>query len=92
MVHDRVQTSELNITHDFLSQMLGTRRSSVTLAAGVLHRAGAMEYRRSRIHILDCEGLAGMACECYGIVKQSWDRMRSSNIQGRYSADLPTTT
>jgi CRP-like cAMP-binding protein len=76
MVHDRVGVNEFNLTHDFLAQMLGTGRASVTLAAGLLHRAGLIEHRRGHIRIVDRDGLIGTACECYRIVKGSWDRLR----------------
>lgn len=73
MVHDRLRKDEFLLTHDFLAQMLGTRRSSVTLAAGALHRAGLIDYERGRMHITDRQGLEQAACECYPIVKASFD-------------------
>lgn len=78
MVHDRVKTERFFLTHDFLAQMLGTRRSSVSLAAGALHRAGLIEYHRGQMHILDREGLEAAACECYPIVKASFDSFANS--------------
>lgn len=62
---DRMPTNEISLTHEFLAQMLGTRRSSVTLAAGVLQRRGFIKYSRGRVTILDLEGLKQTACECY---------------------------
>jgi CRP-like cAMP-binding protein len=73
MVHDRVRVDEFVLTHDFLSQMLGTRRSSVTLAAGTLQRAGLINYHRGRIQISNREGLESVACECYPNIKTSLD-------------------
>jgi CRP-like cAMP-binding protein len=74
MVHDRVLADTFYLTHEFLAQMLGTRRSSVTLAAGVLQRAGLIDYKHGQIHISNRAALEGVACQCYPIVKTSFDR------------------
>jgi CRP-like cAMP-binding protein len=73
MVHDRLRSNEFELTHEFLAQMLGTRRSSVTLSAGVLQRAGLLTYHRGKIQILDRKGLEDVACQCYSALKHSWD-------------------
>ena len=65
MSQDRVESDVLPLTHDFLAQMLGTRRSSVTVAAGILQKAGLIEYRRGRIAIKDRARLERASCECY---------------------------
>jgi CRP-like cAMP-binding protein len=70
MSQDRINSDVLPLTHDFLAQMLGTRRSSVTIAAGILHKAGLIEYRRGQVAILDRAGLEKAACECYAAVQQ----------------------
>jgi CRP-like cAMP-binding protein len=62
---DTVGEDRFELTHEFLSQMLGARRSSVTLAAGVLAQAGVIEYQRGRILILKRAALEDLACECY---------------------------
>ena len=67
------QEPEVRSTQEFLASMLGTRRTSVTLAAGSLQRSGLIEYRRGHIHILDPEGLQSAACECYPIVRDLVD-------------------
>lgn len=69
MVQDRVESERFYLTQEFLAEMLGARRTSVTLAAGSLQRSGIIEYRRGHIHILDRERLQGSACECYPIVR-----------------------
>jgi CRP-like cAMP-binding protein len=69
MVEDRVENPRFELTQEFLAEMLGTRRTSVTLAAGSLQRSGLIEYRRGHINILDREKLEGAACECYPIVR-----------------------
>jgi CRP-like cAMP-binding protein len=65
MSHDRVQTDELYLTHQFLADMLGVRRSSVTVAAGDLQSYGIILYNRGRVHILDRQGLLARSCSCY---------------------------
>lgn len=66
-VHDRapVEAMAFDITHEFLGQMLGARRETVTVAAQTLQAAGLISYRRGRMTILDREGLEAAACECY---------------------------
>src|SRR5205085_4087425 len=73
--HDRVKASELLMTQEFLANMLGGRRESVTLAAGRLQNAGLIHYSRGHITILDRPGLESAVCECYRIVKRELDRL-----------------
>lgn len=61
----RVGSEVLPLTHEFLSHMLGVRRSGITVAAGILQRAGLISYSRKDIHILDREGLESASCECF---------------------------
>lgn len=75
MTRDRVGGDEFPLTQEFLSEMLGVRRASVTVAAGVLQRAGLITYRRGRIHILDGARLEGASCECYRIIRSEYERM-----------------
>ncbi len=70
MVQDRIGEADLPLTQDLLGQMLGARRSTVTLAAGNLQRAGLIDYRRGHIWIHDRERLKDVACECYPIMQQ----------------------
>ena len=67
--HDRVKSDELLMTQEFIANMLGGRRESVTVAAGRLQDAGLIYYSRGHIRILNREGLESGACECYHIVK-----------------------
>jgi CRP-like cAMP-binding protein len=67
---DTVGQDQFDLTHEFLSQMLGARRSSVTLAAGSLATAGVIEYHRGRILILKRGALQDLACECYFTLKR----------------------
>jgi CRP-like cAMP-binding protein len=73
MSRDRVGTDEFAITHEFLGQMLGSRRATVTLAAGVLQAAGLIRYHRGQVTIVDRAGLESVACECYGVIKSELD-------------------
>lgn len=79
---DRSETEMLYLTQEFLSQMLGVQRSTVTVAAGDLQRNGVIGYSRGRIHILDRPGLVARTCECYGIVNASYDRLLKSHQNG----------
>lgn len=72
---DRTDSDYLALTHEFLSQMLGTRRSTVTLAAGILHRAGLIKYSRGHVTILDGKGLEKAACECYRAIQKESKRL-----------------
>lgn len=73
MSHDRVGVDEFTITHEFLGQMLGSRRATVTLSAGILQAAGLIKYRRGVITIVDRPGLESVSCECYGVIKAELD-------------------
>jgi CRP-like cAMP-binding protein len=76
MCADRIKSSELPLTQEFLSQMLGTRRSSVTVAAGILQKAGMIAYNRGDVKIVDRPKLEAAACECYGLMQRQRDRWR----------------
>jgi CRP-like cAMP-binding protein len=69
MTADRAETSELPLTHEFISSMVGGPRSAVTEAAAELREAGAIDYRRGRIVIRDSAKLRELSCECYGILQ-----------------------
>ena len=73
--HDRIQCDDMLLTHEFLSQMLGTPRTTVTLAAGMLQQAGLIEYSRGRVTIVDRARLEQTVCECYGIVHSEFVRL-----------------
>ena len=70
MMHDRVDSGYLAITHDFLATMLGTDRPSVSLAAALLQRKGAIEYTRGAVRIVNRKLLEESACECYPVIQQ----------------------
>jgi CRP-like cAMP-binding protein len=74
--HDRVQSERMPLTHEFLGQMLGAPRTTVTQAAGMLHRASCIDYTRGHVTIKNRQKLERAACECYRIVRDEFDRLR----------------
>jgi CRP-like cAMP-binding protein len=75
MSHDRVGVDEFAITHEFLGQMLGSRRATVTLSAGILQAAGLIRHQRGQVTILNRRGLEEVACECYRVIKRELDQV-----------------
>jgi CRP-like cAMP-binding protein len=74
MSRDRIGSDALPLTQEFLAQMLGTRRASVTGAAGFLQKAGSIEYSRGRVRILNREKLEESACDCYAAIERQKKR------------------
>ncbi|MFY9745852.1 MAG: Crp/Fnr family transcriptional regulator [Acidobacteriaceae bacterium] len=75
MCDDRIGAGEAPVTQEMLAMMLGTRRSSISVAAGVLQKAGFIEYKRGRVTIQDRAGLVRAACECYEVVNGEYLRL-----------------
>jgi CRP-like cAMP-binding protein len=75
MTQDRVHSNQFMLTQEFLAHMLGVHRPSVSLVAGILQKAGIITYKRGLITVLDREALESASCECYGIVKEQFDRL-----------------
>lgn len=73
MMHDRAEGEALTYTHEFLANILGANRKSVTLAAQSMQNAGLISYRRGTIQVVDRPGLEEASCECYAIVKERFD-------------------
>ncbi|MDZ4760320.1 MAG: Crp/Fnr family transcriptional regulator [Alphaproteobacteria bacterium] len=73
--HDRSEVPELSLTQDLIAVMLGVRRSTVSIAAATLQKAGVIRYQHGRITILDRGGLENAACECYESVASEYRRM-----------------
>jgi len=74
MSHDRIGSDALPLTQEFLAQMLGSRRASVTEAAGALQKEGAIEYSRGRVSILNRGRLEESACDCYLAIERQKKR------------------
>jgi CRP-like cAMP-binding protein len=72
---DRAGRETMDLTHLFLSQMLGVRRATVTEIAGGLQARGLIDYSRGRITIVDREGLEATSCECYRVILSEFDRL-----------------
>jgi CRP-like cAMP-binding protein len=77
-VHDRVDGDEFDLTHELMADMLAVRRSSVTVAAGTLQRAGLIQYRRGHVKITDRAALEDASCECYRNVNQEFESVMGS--------------
>jgi Crp-like helix-turn-helix domain len=91
MCHDRLEGHTLALTHDFLAQMLGVRRPTVTLAAGMLQKANLIRYSRGVVTILDRARLEEVSCECHRVSRNEYRRLfgRFPNGQ-RAEAGEPT--
>jgi len=72
---DRTEHHQLPLTHEFLARMLGVNRSTVSLTAATLQRAGVIRYSRGKFVIVDRDRLEEIACDCYGIVKEQYKRL-----------------
>lgn len=75
MCADHTDDGTFELTQEYLAEMLGVRRSTVTVVACALQEAGLIDYRRGSITVRDRRGLEGAACECYRIVRNQYDRL-----------------
>lgn len=75
MTHDRVRQDEFTLTHEYLAQMLGVHRQTVSLVAGTLQRAGLISYRRGQLRVLNREELEYASCECYRVTTDLYERI-----------------
>ena len=75
MMHDRADGDEFTLLQEFLADMLGVRRPSVSVCASILQRAGLISYRRGRVRVENREGLEKASCECYGVIADEYSRM-----------------
>ena len=74
-VRDNIQKDEYQLTHEFISQMLGVRRTGVTEIAGKFQKAGIINYKRGVINILSREKLEACTCECYWLISKEYSRL-----------------
>jgi CRP-like cAMP-binding protein len=77
MCQDRIGSNFVALTQEFLAHMLGTRRASVTVAAGILQKAGLITYQRGHVNIVDRPKLEMASCECYEMMQQQSMKWRS---------------
>jgi CRP-like cAMP-binding protein len=80
--HDRINSNELRLTHEFIATMLGVRRAGVTQAAQNLQDRGLIRYSRGRIFIINKGGLEAFSCECFRTVKDECDRLLGIRHRG----------
>lgn len=73
--HDRIDSDTVSLTQEFLADMLGVQRTTVTAVARALQAAGLIRYRRGIVDILDRAGLEAITCECYGAVRRNYERL-----------------
>jgi CRP-like cAMP-binding protein len=76
--HDRVGRDTFPLTQEFLGEMLGVRRATVSLSAQILQEAGLIRYSRGQITVLDRAGLHAAACDCYHTVRREFDKLPHS--------------
>ena len=77
---DRAESEQVQVTQEYIAEMLGARRSTVTLAAGALQERGLISYSRGKVRILDRPRTIEAACECYSIVEASYQRMWGEGV------------
>lgn len=83
MTHDRVRQDTFPMTQEFVSEMLGVRRPTVSVVAGMLQKAGLIRYSRGKMTILDRQGLEAGTCECYQLVRNEFDRLIRGNLEAQ---------
>ncbi len=81
--HDHMARPEFPLTQEFVAMMLGTSRSTVTVAAGILQKAGLITYRHGRVTITEREQLEAASCECYRVTAQLWHTLQDNRSQSR---------
>jgi CRP-like cAMP-binding protein len=81
LARDLTGRDEFNLTQEFLAEMLGVRRTSVSLVAGTLQQAGMIQYRRGHMQITDLNALRDAACECYQTVRTQFERLLDIRLE-----------
>jgi Mn-dependent DtxR family transcriptional regulator len=76
LLSDWLDREDFELTHEFVANLLGVYRPSVSVAAGALQRAGLIEYRRGHVLILDRYQLHEAACECYDVIRRAYDQLQ----------------
>ncbi|ACC80663.1 Crp/Fnr family transcriptional regulator [Nostoc punctiforme] len=78
---DRLNSDQLFLSHEFLSHMLGVRRASISETASHLQDKGLIQYSRNQIKTIDPQGLEETSCECYGVIKQEYNRLLNFKLE-----------
>jgi hypothetical protein len=79
--HDRIEDDEFDLTQQFLAQMLGVQRTSVSAVASTLQERGVILYKRGHLTILDRRGLEADACECYEVIQAEYEDAAKRRIE-----------
>jgi CRP-like cAMP-binding protein len=87
MAEDRAHRDVLAFTHEYLAQMIGTRRTTVTILAGELQAKGLLSYHRGTIRIVSRAGLEAIACDCYPIVRRLYANLYRRETQVSLNGD-----
>ncbi len=82
-MHDRADNDTLPLTHEFLAEMLGVQRSTVSVVTRTFQTIGLIRQSRGGITVIDRDGLEGMACECYGRIRRIYKRLLPSTYPQR---------
>jgi CRP-like cAMP-binding protein len=85
MTYDRMEGNDFPLTHEFLSHMLGVRRPTVSLVLGTLQTAGVIHNGTKKIAVTNRKGLEAMSCECYQVIKDTFDRLLPTECAPRRS-------
>jgi CRP-like cAMP-binding protein len=80
---DRIDTNTVSLTQEFLADMLGVQRTTVTVVARAMQASGLIRYRRGMVDILDRAGLEAIACECYDTVRRNYERLLPAPLSNR---------
>jgi CRP-like cAMP-binding protein len=93
-IHDRTDQDTLPLTHEFLAEMLGVQRSTVSLVTRTLQNAGLIAQSRGAITVTDRSGLEDATCECYGTIRRHFERLLPNtydHVNSRRQGDLAST-
>jgi CRP-like cAMP-binding protein len=88
LVEDCIQSEKINLTQEFLAQMLGAQRTTVTMVAGELQRSGLIEYKRGTLQILNRQALEAAACDCYGVTQRLYSNLYKTSSTGRLNGSV----
>jgi len=81
--HDRVSSDTFPLTQEFLGQMLGVHRPTVSVAAGILQKAGLINYVRGQITVIDRKGLEAASCHCYKLITKEYERLLNTKLASK---------
>jgi CRP-like cAMP-binding protein len=86
---DLVPADALTVTHELIGQMLGVRREGVTVEASKLQAAGLIRYKRGLVEVVDRAGLERLVCECFGVVKEEYERLLPRTVHDMHKPQHP---